>query len=450
MRLWRVPKVLLGIFFLCGTSVFAAAPDSDEVLQLAVDAGEWLKAQGQTQSAGVAWPGDAKQSGTVSYDLGSGTSGIVVFYLSLYEATGDARYLGLAEEGGAYLASLLDDPELFGDGARRTGLYAGIAGVGVALELLAEYRPAFSADVDKVVALLDDWKVVESAGTRWSDDFNDLLYGDSGTILFLAWRAQRDGDERAMQLAVSASQYMLTMADEAESGHYWRYRRGKPFNLPGFSHGTAGVAYVLGTVGVLADEPSLRAAAAEGFAYIQSIAEIEDGLIRIPYGWPAEQWEGLFDFGWAHGLAGSNALFVRLQQLGIEEREAARYKGLVVGTLANIGLSGTPIAPYAEPSLALDWRFGRASVLGLLSDYDAGLETRDGIWGVIVEQATRADGLAYWEVEAPAFMGGGNAAFTGYFHGAAGIGLALLRMHAAMTERPPYVTMPDDPFAWTE
>ena len=42
-------------------------------------------------------------------------------------------------------------------------------------------------------------------------------------------------------------------------------------------------------------------------------------------------------------------------------------------------------------------------------------------------------------------MGGGRAAFSGMFHGTAGIGLALLRLHAALTGYPPYITTPDDP-----
>jgi hypothetical protein len=444
------PGVFLGILFLCGPSPVFAAPEPDDVLQLAVDAGEWLDAQSQEQPIGVAWPSDAKHPETVSYDLGSGTAGVVVYFLSLYNATGEKRFLELAERGGAYLQAQLDDSTAVFEGSRRASLYTGIAGIGVALELLAEHRPEFSKGVDKVVALLDAWAVAEPAGRRWSDEFNDLLYGDAGTVLFLAWHAHRSGDERAMRLAVSASHFLLAQAEDAGSGRYWRFRRSKPFNLPGLSHGTAGIAYVLGTVGGLADVPEFTTAAADGFEYIESIAQISEDKIQIPYGWPAENWEGLFEFGWAHGLVGSNVFFTRLQQLGIKMEEAARFNALVVNTLSDIGLPGTPDEPFAEPSTPLDWRFGRASVLVLLSDLDEGIETRDAILGEIMAKASQADGLAHWEVEAPAFMGGGRAEFTGILHGSAGIGLALLRMHAAMTERPPYVTMPDDPLAWIE
>jgi lantibiotic modifying enzyme len=444
----KASGICLITLFLCSPSTAYAAPQADEVLQLAVDAGNWLAAQGQAQSSGIAWPADAHKSDTVAYDLGSGTAGIVVYFLSLYAATGDERFLESAERGGAYLASLLDDTEAFGTGSRRASLYTGIAGVGVALALLEEHRPAFSAEVDKVVALLDEWSVAEPAGIRWSDEFNDLLYGDAGTVLFLAWRAHRNGDERAMKLAASASHFLLSLAEDADSGRYWRFRRSKPFNLPGFSHGTAGIAYVLGTVGSLADESNFTDAAADGFAYIDSIAQVVRDRVRIPYGWPAENREGLYEFGWAHGLVGSNVLFTRLQQLGIRAGDAARYNALIVNTLSSIGLPGTPEEPFAEPSTPLDWRFGRAGVLALLSDYGEGIETRDAIWRETADQASRENGIAHWEVDAPGFMGGGRAAFTGVLHGTAGIGLALLRLHAALKEHPPYVTTPDDPFTW--
>jgi len=62
-----------------------------------------------------------------------------------------------------------------------------------------------------------------------------------------------------------------------------------------------------------------------------------------------------------------------------------------------------------------------------------------------MEAATRGAGTAHWEVDAPEFLGGGRAAYTGLFHGAAGIGLAILGMHASMTASEPYTDLPDNP-----
>jgi len=73
----------------------------------------------------------------------------------------------------------------------------------------------------------------------------------------------------------------------------------------------------------------------------------------------------------------------------------------------------------------------------------AGLKIR--ILKHIERAAIRTGQTAHWEVDAPVFMGGGTAACTGIFHGAAGIGIALLRMHAQLTGRQPYVELPDYP-----
>ena len=99
---------------------------------------------------------------------------------------------------------------------------------------------------------------------------------------------------------------------------------------------------------------------------------------------------------------------------------------------------------YAKSVACAD---GKAKAL--LSAYGEGTDTRDAIWRSLDELANRQDGMAHWEVDAPEFMGGGRAAFTGLFHGAAGIGLAILRMQAALSDRLPYVSLPDDPFAWS-
>ena len=441
--------IFICLAFLSEAPPANAGPSAEEVLELAVDAGNWLAAQARTQPSGIAWPANAHSPDVVAYDLGSGTAGIVVYYLSLYSATGNERYLELAASGGTYLASLLDDSEIFGTGSRRASLYSGVAGIGVALTLLADHRPEFSADVAQVIMLLDKWSVVENSGVRWSDEFNDLLYGDAGTILFLAWRMHLDNDLRAGQLAEAAARFLVAQAEDGDRGRYWLFRRSKTFNLPGFSHGTAGVSYVLGSVGSISADPVFNNAAAEGFAYIESIAEVSAGQIRIPYGWPEEDWRGLYEFGWAHGLVGSNAFFTRMQQVGINTRDAARYGGLIVHTLSTIGLPGTPSEPFAEPATPLDLRFGRASVMSLLSDYGEGIETRDAIWHELVNSAIRERGMAHWEVDAPEFMGGGRAAFNGIFHGTAGIGHALLRLHAALVDCAPYVAMPDDPHAWS-
>jgi hypothetical protein len=142
----------------------------------------------------------------------------------------------------------------------------------------------------------------------------------------------------------------------------------------------------------------------------------------------------------------------RLQEAGIRAEQATSMSRAIRRTLSSINLPDAPAAPFAEPATPLDMRFGRAGVLALLSEWsrtdDSVLATRDATWSVLARAATSNGSGVSWQVEAPDFVGGGTAAYTGHFHGAAGIGLAMLGMHAAITGRNAYIVMPDNPFSW--
>lgn len=416
-----------------------------EALALAEDVGRWLATNATEQPIGISWPDDALNPEAVGYDLASGVAGKVLYFVALYRATENPSYLQLALSGADYLASTLQNVEALEANPRKASLYTGVAGIGVAL-LQAQHHAGqsrYSDAIENVISLLDKWGVHDSDGIYWSDEFNDLIYGDAGTILFLAWYAEQTGDMSARDLAQQGAKFLLAQANETADGSFWYFRRSKPFNLPNFSHGTAGISYVLATVGTQTNDELLRLGAQAGFNYIKSIAEIERGLLRIPYGWGSDSWQGLYEFGWAHGLAGTTSLFVRLQQSGIDVESAAEFERLARHTLENINLPNEPASGFAEPSTPLDLRFGRAGVLAL--DNTEHAELRNRIWAHISKAVVREGQTAHWEVDAPEFMGGGRAAYTGMFHGAAGIGLAILRMHAQITGRPPYVELPDYP-----
>ena len=64
----------------------------------------------------------------------------------------------------------------------------------------------------------------------------------------------------------------------------------------------------------------------------------------------------------------------------------------------------------------------------------------------ILAAATALDGGLYWTIPRFSFQGDGDATYTGYFYGSAGMGMALLEMHYAETSGKQRVRLPDDPF----
>ena len=252
----------------------AAAADADAFLTLAEDAGRWIASTAVASEDGGIWPDDANVPDTVGYDLASGVAGKVVFFVALYRATGNDIYLDEARRGADFLAETLTDPATFDSNPRRASLYTGVAGIGVALLHITAESPDEKYDeaLQSANQLLSDWLVRDADGVHWSDKFNDLLYGDAGTVLYLAHLAKRRENARAWNLARLGAHSLLQQSIEDGDTRHWLFRRDKPFNLPNFSHGTAGVAYVLATVASVTGDDMYSDAAAAGFRYLRSVA----------------------------------------------------------------------------------------------------------------------------------------------------------------------------------
>ncbi|MCB9755988.1 MAG: hypothetical protein H6713_39205 [Myxococcales bacterium] len=449
-----------------------APPQPTDALLRARAIGRWLEANTVETAVGRVWPVDALVPERVSMTLDSGVAGDVLLFVGLSRASEDAEARAAALRGADALVAALDllttppDPAAAAQTPapivaptpeRRASLYAGLAGVGLALhhaDQLAgddRYAPA----IERVLAQLERWAIAEGDGVYWSDQFNDVLFGDAGTTLLLAFLGDQRDDARARRLALAGARRLASRAVPGERGVHWMFRRDKPFNLPNFSHGTAGVAYTLATVAALTGDDALRERAAAGAEYLDSLARTEDGGYAVPYGFPLEHWVGEYSFGWAHGVAGTARLFVRLGQRSGERSPPPALRGIAV-TLRRSGLPDPPAAPLIESPTRWDLRFGRAGVLWLAPQLARALDEPElDALSVAIERALldagseEGDGL-YWETEPPEFMGvPGRARFCGLLHGAAGIGLSLLRVDATRRGLAARVATPDDPFAWT-
>ncbi len=431
----------------------------------------WLEANEVGTATGRAWPVDARKPERVSATLGAGVSGDVLFFAALYWASGDPTARAAASRGADFLAASLDEltrdepaPAEGGSLAplqplqplQRASLYGGLAGVGLALHHADRvtgddrYAPA----VERVIEQLSRWAVPEAGGVRWSERYNDVLFGDAGTILALAFLADQREHAGARQLALAGARRLAARGLAGEQGVYWMFRRDRDFNLPNFSHGTAGIAYTLATVAGLAQAPALLERAEEGARYLDGLAWRADGRYAVPYGFPLEHWQGEHAYGWAHGVAGTARLFARLAEASGEARPRWQLRALA-NTLLESGLPAAPKAPLIESPTRWDARFGRAGALWIAPPLARALgEPRldalaRALEDSILGAAQEVDGRLYWETSPPAFMGGPEPArFCGLFHGAAGIGLSLLQVDAAAQGLDAHLLLPDDPFAW--
>jgi lantibiotic modifying enzyme len=261
------------------------------------------------------------------------------------------------------------------------------------------------------------------------------------------------GHDSSRDLAAQIGQTLLSRALSEHGGLNWHFREDRDFVLPNFSHGTAGIGYFLATLYEATGEQDFLDGALGTATYLQAIARTENGSFLVPYGWPNPEWEGIHEIGWAHGAAGTARLFYQLHQITGE----AQWMDLVNASAQGIrqsGVPGTPQPGYGVEPFKPDLRFGTASAaLFFLDRYQetgdsADLDFARTLTDALLARAIATDATLHWAAPRYAFFehGGEPAAFTGYFYGAAGYGLLLLRLDAAERGEAYKSALPDDPF----
>lgn len=418
-------------------------------LDSAKRAERWIARSAVRDEKGTAWPADPTSPASIETNLYSGTPGIVLFYLELHAVTGDARYLQEARAGADYLVKSLP-PNASSLGEEGAGLYTGVAGVAYTLSMVG--RATRDARYEKAgrdaFALVRDAAHDAGNGVSWNPS-TDMISGNAGIALALLWASKLAGDKAVDPLAVKAGQHLIERGVEEKGGLKWGIADSVPRRYPNFSHGTAGVSYVLATLyGVTKDRAFLDGALA-GHRYLQAIATTtsNDGL-RVFHSEPGG--EQLFYLSWCHGPAGTARLYRRLAQVTGDATWRAYVPRLAQGIID----SGVP---ETHPDRSGYWNnisqcCGNCGVSEFFIDiHRATGESKhlDFAKHVVENTLARAtedgDGLKWIQAEnrvSPEKV----VAQTGLMQGASGVGLALLHLDGAIARRKPLVVLPDNPW----
>jgi lantibiotic modifying enzyme len=423
-------------------------------LKNAVRVGQWLATQGDRESNGMI-PDEIAAKGKFTASLGDGAAGRMLFFLELYLATNEPRYLKIAErEGETALNRTADRQE-------KLGLYNGLAGVAFALTELSKisekkerYRLAAEKRFKRVVRRAT-W--TGKAG-RWNKS-NDILTGNAGIGLAMLYAAREFRDPDFSRAARGAGSALVEAAEKMIVGVRWHRSTDRKWDLPNFSHGTAGIAYFIATLGTETNDRELLAIAENGAAYLENIAGKNNGLFLIPYGVPNDGFSTKFDIGWAHGPAGTGRLFYRLWKITKKDK----YRKLAHANAQSILAAGIPIRSsdknvWGAKPFKLDRRFGLSGSVAFLLDLygELGNSQYLGRARQTVNHMLRAGymtrtGLS-WKLEPYRFQcpnfkcSGGKMTYTGYLHGTSGIGFSFLEMHLAEKGERRRIRFPDDPF----
>ena len=406
----------------------------------AEDAARWVRTAQIKTASGLTWLADPAKPDSVSTALYSGSPGVVLFLLELHHATGKLEYFEDARAGADELLATLSVQ-------KQSGLYTGLAGTGFVLgEVYRATKDGKYRDgVRTVVRMLTERATPSGAGVQWSD-VTDIVGGSAGTGLFLLHAGKMLDDSSAIALAARAGDRLIELGVPEQGGLRWSMDPKFPRRMPNFSHGTAGIAYLLARTYEETKQRKYLDAALAGAKYLQAIAKTEGNVCLIPHNQP--DGEDLFYLGWCHGPVGTARLWYQLwratgdkQWLTWVERSANAL------TTSGIPKQRTPgfwnnvsqccgSAGVAQFFLDLNGIKANPSNVAFAKEMTADLlarGTRDekGLRWVQAEHRVRPELLI---------------AQTGYMQGSAGIGMWLLRLDAAENKRKPFVRFPDTPF----
>jgi lantibiotic modifying enzyme len=374
-------------------------------------------------------------------------SGITDFDAYAAGAVGRLSYHGGADPAGDGNPDP-GDPALPPPDPRRAELYIGLAGYQVALRAWAAAAgdQAAAATADQTVAWLADLVV---AGQPASD-LRDLIIGEAGILLALVTMGRGPDVARAAGWIADRLVAGAQWPDgKPHGGPDWTTGDSFDYTMPNFSHGAAGIAFVLATASGPLGRPDLLDLAAAAGRRLERLGRRPDGTLTVPLTIPHRPTAAPVAYGWCHGAAGTSRLFTLLERL----RPGEGWAGCAAGSRAAIRASGLPARLWPGFWDNLGQCCGTAGVGELALDHYQ--DTADQDWlsfadelavDVLSRVIADADGVRWSHTEyrlRPPEL----EPYVGWMQGAAGIAGFLLRLGRLHRDGPaaPRLRWPDRP-----
>ncbi|MBI2919582.1 MAG: glycoside hydrolase family 127 protein [Planctomycetes bacterium] len=286
---------------------FLFRPAAGEPIDVARKAANYLIAHAAKSRDGWNLTGEEKEAEAA---YGQSTAGAGIFMVHLYNATKDRRYLECAVKAAEWVAHVTEK-----DDDRVPGLFVGDSGKGLLyLELArATGEKKYLEMADGLVRhFAGDWVYKENKQPYWT---TDVYCGAAGHILFLIEMNAAKPDPFYVQEARRAGDFLVKWAEPAGKDAWWWTMEpwdasAKELHYTGFAHGVAGIAFCLAELSrATGDEKYLEYA--EGGAKC-----VMDRAQPLGAGW---QWHAKYTpqpeklkFQWCHGSPGMLQMFLKL------------------------------------------------------------------------------------------------------------------------------------------
>ena len=446
----------------------AFAPISSyELLKAAKETEKWISGFGREVDGGMCWeiiPGEETPETILLGDrsLYSGAAGIVIFYLRLYLATGEQEYLDKAGKGIDFIIANYKGNEDFKSDSPLSGCdighLGGPTGGAFASELLYEitnenkYREFAIKVTDDLIAAAN----VEEDNLTWTGQYG--IIGEGGLVLYLVYAYETLGDERYLEAAVKAGNFIADKAEAAPGGGYRWYAMptdtfptlgAKPGGyFPGFFYGTAGSSYILATIAAHTGDERFLDIAKGGAEYILNIADYsEDGeAALVRYNDPLAN--DLYYLGMCQGPVGVSRLFFRLFEITGEDK----YKDFVIKLTNGILAAGAPKVHSPGYWRTYSYCCGAAgmlehfiSVYRITDDHlylNAAYDAAETLIGESYEDETGRRWYTAWNRHEPHTA----QAFAGLYVGSTGVASSFVLLYELLQNNINYPGYIEDPF----
>lgn len=217
----------------------------------------------KTDSDGYFWETHEIRAGIIvkeaTYDLYSGTSGILLFLLELYEYTGDQKFLPFLKGAGNWLYNKIAKDQ------GNLSFYNGRLGAIYVLMILSDVINDKTLE-KKCLPLLK--KIEFNFGEKFQNC--DLLGGVAGILQGLLLIYDRRPTKGLLLKIERFIAYLLENAFVGEKGVFWNLNGNQISGLCGVSHGSSGIGMILCELGVYFKNDMLIQIGASAFEYENS------------------------------------------------------------------------------------------------------------------------------------------------------------------------------------
>ncbi len=409
-------------------------------------------------------PGRAKwartdvEGASGDYSLYHGAGGIVLLWLEMHRASGEAAWLDRAAATGDEILAHVGRVDwmsvspsrgwpsyafVLSELAKATGRADFKAAAAECLERLVGQAKSIGAGI----GWIEPAPFADITGFGEDREIFDQSVGAAGAGLVLLY-AHREGlHPKALEWAVATAERLLEVAEPDPDGLRWKLMADMPFafTAPNFAHGGAGVSYFLAEVHKATGEARYLAAALEGARYLKARATPQGDGFLICH--TEEARTPMFYLGACHGPPGTGRLFLALHEITGEAKWLDDARRMVRG-LTHLG------APEARSKgfwanhgqCCGDAGVGEFALLMARRTGEAGyLDLARRCADEVLRHSDLTGGLRRWvqaeHRDRPEFL----EAQTGYMQGAAGIASFLLHLDTTLAGTPVKVTLPDWP-----